>query len=55
MQIDYQQVQAANLAPYLELMQKQQQQPMMDALNRQKLNTAGAVRQTAQQLHYKRY
>lgn len=37
MQIQYDQVQAANLAPYLELMQKQQQQPMIDALNRQKL------------------
>ena len=37
MQIDYQQVQEANLTPYLELMMNQQQQPMMDALNRQKL------------------
>ena len=37
MRIYYQQVQPANLAPYLELMVNQQQQPMMDALNRQKL------------------
>lgn len=37
MDFGYNQVQAANLAPYLELMMKQQQQPMIDALNRQKL------------------
>jgi hypothetical protein len=37
MDFGYNQVQAANLAPYLEMMQKQQQQPMIDALNRQKL------------------
>lgn len=37
MRLEYDPIQTANVAPYLELMQKQQQQPMIDALNRQKL------------------
>lgn len=50
MQIQYDQVQAANLAPYLELMQKQQQQPMMDALNKQKLTQGDLQTATLQEV-----